>query len=49
MSVKHLYLLRAAEVTHDFSNVLHNRHVIFPAVIPELRSGELSPQKNCDA
>lgn len=49
VSAMHRYLWCTAEVTHDFSNVLHNCHVVLPAVIPELGSGELSPQNNCDA
>ena len=37
-----VYRRRAAEVAHDLADVLDNRHVVFPTVVPELGSGELS-------
>lgn len=40
------YLGRVAEVAHCFANILHHCHIILPAVAPELRGRELSPQKN---
>jgi len=40
---------RVAEVAHGLPDVLHHRHVVLPAVVPELRDGELSLQKDGDA
>lgn len=35
------YLGCVAEVAQGFADVLHHRHVVPPAVVPELRGGEL--------
>lgn len=42
--LRSFYLRRVAEVAHCFTNVLHHCHVMLPAVVPELRGRELSPQ-----
>lgn len=35
-----------AEVAQGFADVLHHRHVVLPAVLPELRGRELPPEEN---
>lgn len=40
------YLWCTTEVTHHLSYVLHNSHIVFPAVIPKLRGRELPLQND---
>lgn len=40
---KSRYLGCVAEVAQGFADVLHHRHVVLPAVLPELRGRELPP------
>lgn len=40
------YLGCTTQITHHLTNVLDNGHIVFPAIIPKLRGGKLSFQKN---
>lgn len=41
-----LYLWHVAEIAQRLADVLHHRYIVFPAVVPELRGGKLSPKND---
>lgn len=42
------HLWHVAEVTQRLADVLHHRHVVLPAVVPELRGWKLLPQNKSE-